>query len=127
MNHHLRKVTARTVLGLIGSLALVTAGCGSTKVHHTAPPVNDSGKPQQLAAIHALTPAIAETQIAALQQRVGLLVSAVHCPRGVPIQNGRPFTCITTLARGGVINTTVTPTRADLGDARFQFPLRSSR
>lgn len=127
MNHHLRKVTARTAVGVIGSLALVTAGCGSTKVNHTAPPITDSGKPRQVAAIHALTPATAETQIAVLQQRIGLSVSAVRCPRGVAIQDGRPFTCITTLTKGGHIRTTVTPTRADLGDARFQFPLRSSR
>lgn len=127
MNHHLRKVTARTAVGVIGSLALVTAGCGSTKVHHTARSVTDSGKPRQVAVIHALTPATAETQIATLQERVGLPVQAVNCPRGVAIQDGHPFTCITTLARGGPVKTTVTPTRADLGDARFQFPLRSSR
>jgi Domain of unknown function (DUF4333) len=126
MNHHLRKVTARTAVGVIGSLALVTVGCGSTKVHHTARPVAASGKARQVAAIHALTPATAETQIAALQQRIGLSVTAVHCPRGMAIQDGHPFTCITTLARGGPIKTTVTPTRAELGDARFQFPLRNS-
>src|SRR5947209_12385200 len=127
MNHHLLRAPARTAVGIIGSLALVTAGCGSTKVHHTAPPVTDSGKPRLLAAIHALTAETAETQIATLQERVGLPVRAVHCPRGLAIQDGHPFTCITTLARGGPIRATVTPTRADLGDARFQFPLSSGR
>lgn len=124
MNHLLRNVPARAAI-VGAAAALFTVGCGSTAVHRGSAPAAHTGKPRQLAAVRALTPARVETQIAVLQQRVGLSVQAVHCPRQVRIRDGHSFTCITTLAGGGPVKTTVTPTRADLGDARFQFPLRS--
>ena|SRR5450755_606430 len=122
MNYHRFTVAARTT-ATIGCLALAGGGCGSSSVHGgtSAPAV--AGKPARAALVTRLTPATLEAQIRELQQRVGISVKAVSCPKDVRILTGRTLRCVTTLTSGAPIRTTVTPTNAGLGLARFQFPL----
>jgi hypothetical protein len=120
MTKHFSLVAARSTL-VIGALALASAGCGGAATHHATRPA--AAKPRPAGALHRLTPTTTEAQITALQERVGLAVKSVQCPRHVQIVNRRAFTCVTTLAKGAPIATTVTPTNAAQGTARFQFPL----
>jgi hypothetical protein len=121
-------VAARTTL-VIGALALASAGCGGAATHHAGrPAVGKASRPTAArslpaGAVHRLTPTTTEAQITTLQERIGLAVKSVQCPRHVEIVNRRTFTCVTTLAKGAPIKTTVTPTNAAQGVARFQFLL----
>lgn len=118
-----RVIVAASATATVGFLVLTGAGCGSSPVHrgNRAPAVGD--KPAPGAQLKRLTPATVETQIRDLQQRVGISVKSVHCPRHVEIMNGHTFRCVTTLRKGAAITTMVTPTNVALGLARFQFPL----
>jgi hypothetical protein len=122
MNYHFLSVAARTAAG-IGALALAGAGCGTSAVHRGNRPLAVASKPAHGPSLQRLTAASLETQISTAQQRIGLSVRSVHCPRTVQILAGRTFTCVTTLAKGSPISTTVTPTNATLGLVRMQFPL----
>jgi hypothetical protein len=138
MTKHFPLIAARSTL-VIGALALAGAGCGAAANHHAGAAVANhpasgaavshrvsrptTGKPQITGAVQRLTPATTEAQITALQQRVGLSVKSVRCPRHVEIVNRHTFTCVTTLAKGAPITTTVTPTNAAQGEAHFVFPL----
>lgn len=113
-------------------LAGAGAGCGSsapqpggtsrpTEPGSSAPAA--TGKASPGGALTRLTPATVESQISQLQQRTGLSVKAVRCPKHGQISNGHTFTCVTTLSRGQSVTTHVTPTNAALGLARFQFSL----
>jgi hypothetical protein len=119
-------VAARSAL-VIGTLALASAGCGGAATHHASrATVGKAGRPAAAksppaGAVHRLTPTTTEAQITTLQEHIGLAVKSVQCPRHVEIVNRRTFTCVTTLAKGAPIRTTVTPTNAAQGVARFQF------
>jgi hypothetical protein len=123
MNYNFLSVAMRTTAA-IGTLALATAGCGASPVHHGGSrPATAAGKAAHEAVLQRLTPATVEAQITVLQQRVGLSVKSVHCPGHGQILNRRTFTCVTTLASGAPIRTMVTPTNVTRGLARFQFLL----
>ena len=122
MNYHRLTVAARAT-ATVGCFALAGVGCGSSPVYRGSSAAAVAGKPAPRALLKRLTPATLETQISGLQQRVGISVKAVHCPRDVQIVNGRTLTCVTTRTKGAPVRTRVTPTNAGLGLARYQFPL----
>jgi len=116
-----RVIVAASATATVGFLVLTGAGCGSSPVHvgNRAPAVGGKPAPGD----QRLTPATVETQIRDLQQRVGISVKSVRCPRHVEIMNRHTFRCETTLRKGVTITTMVTPTNVALGLAQFQFPL----
>jgi hypothetical protein len=124
MNYHRLTVAGRATATVV-CIALAGVGCGSAPIHRGSPAAAGAGKRAPRALLSRLTPATLETQISGLQQRVGISVEAVHCPRDVPILNGHTLTCVTTQTNGAPVRTRVTPTNAGLGLAGYQFPLRA--
>jgi hypothetical protein len=100
-------------------LAFVILGCGGSSNGGSSVPTT---KPDQ-GTLKPLTPKRVEKQIAEIQQRSGIAVKSVHCPRNVVIRKGRRFKCVTEQKDGDPITTTVTPTNVRLGLAKFLFTL----
>jgi hypothetical protein len=99
------------------SLALAGMGCG----HESSVPGESTDTAPETA--QELTPQKVESQIREVQQHSGIQPDSVHCPSDVKIQNGHTFKCVTTLAKGAPIITTVKPTNRRLGEAEYDFLL----